>query len=139
MVLAHGGQKGVLTDIVHGRETGTLFLPKAKLSARFRWVAYAGKSKGKLYVDQGAQNALCIGKKSLLSSGIVKVSGDFQKGDVVSVADVHGCDFARGLANYASGEVNKIKGLNSERIKAQLRRDAKPEVIHRDNIVLLSA
>jgi len=139
MVLAHGRRKNVLCDILDGKDIGTLFLPKAKLTARFRWVAHAGKAKGRIVVDKGAREALTAKRKSLLSSGIVKVNGDFSKGDIVAIADETGCDFARGLVNYAAGDLLKVKGLNSQRLKELFGEHAKSEVIHRDNIVILAA
>jgi glutamate 5-kinase len=116
-----------------------LFLPsKKKIASRKRWIGFTVRPKGKIYIDDGALNALLKKGKSLLPSGVVKVDGNFIKGDIVSILNVNdNRETARGLMNYSSGEVQRIKGLRSSLIKKTLGYKPYDEIIHRDNMVLL--
>ena len=106
---------------------GTLFLPtEARITARKKWLIFCARSKGKVYVDDGAKNALLAGK-SLLSVGVVGLEGNFSSGDIVEINDQRGLCFARGKVNFSAQELDKIKG------KQKMR-----EVIHRDNLVIKS-
>jgi glutamate 5-kinase len=95
--------------------------------ARKRWLAFGTKPKGKIYVDDGAKEALVKKGKSLLSPGIVNVEGRFNSNDVVAVTDAKGKEFAKGISGYASAELQKIKGARGHK-----------EVIHRDDLVILA-
>jgi glutamate 5-kinase len=88
-------------------------------------------------VDGGAKEALTGKNKSLLSSGIVEVDGSFASGDVVRITDKTFREFARGLSNYSSSELAKIKGLKTSDIKAALGYKGADEVIHKDDLVIL--
>ena len=88
-------------------------------------------------MDSGAKEALSNKNKSLLASGIVGVDGNFVSGDVIKVADRNLREFARGLTNYSSSELSKIKGLKTDRIKDVLGEKREDEVIHKDNLVIL--
>ncbi|MFH0839354.1 MAG: glutamate 5-kinase [Candidatus Omnitrophota bacterium] len=137
-VVVHNGATGnVLIKILREGETGTLFLPKAKLDSKKRWIAYGSRTSGQLVVDEGAKIALLSKGKSLLSSGIVESKGDFKTGDIVSIVDIKGREYARGLTNYSTEEIKKIKGLNSSLIEKTLGYKYYDEVIHRDNLVIL--
>ncbi|MDI6783309.1 MAG: glutamate 5-kinase [bacterium] len=141
MYIVNGNRPNILLKTVRNENIGTKFLPqkRRKLSARERWIAYGGSSAGnRIYVDGGAKNALVKLGKSLLPSGIFKVEGTFEPGDVVQIADADGTEFARGLANYPAEEVQKIKGLKSSQVKSVLGYKYYDEVIHRDNLVLLN-
>lgn len=126
-VIASGHKKNVIKSCVEDTlEAGTVFLPKnVSLAARKRWIAFGTKPKGKIVVDDGAKRAL-LNKKSLLSVGVLAVLGDFTGGSTVSVLDTKKVEIARGRANIASRELDKVKGVRSDK-----------EVIHRDNIVIL--
>jgi len=138
MLLANGRCPDVLKSIVDGRQIGTLFVPKSeKMASRKRWIAYTAKPKGVLVVDKGAQEALCKRKKSLLASGIFKVEGTFTEGDIVFISDRKGNSFARGLVSYASGDIDKIKGVSTSQIESILGYKYYDEVIHRDDLVIL--
>jgi glutamate 5-kinase len=103
-----------------------LFLhKKASFSARERWIAFGTKPKGKIMVDEGAKEALA-NKKSLLSVGVVRLEGNFECGDIASVYDLEGNEFARGKVGISSKQLDKVKGSRFDK-----------EVIHRDNIVIL--
>jgi glutamate 5-kinase len=126
-IIANGKKKNILYEILNSPfEAGTLFLPKKeKPLALKRWIAFGAKPKGKIFVDEGAKQAL-LNKKSLLAVGIVKVEGEFKKGDIVSVFDTKNNEFARGKAELDSHQTQSIKG---ERFTH--------EVIHQNNLVIL--
>jgi glutamate 5-kinase len=116
MVIASGDRASVLAEVVAGEEVGTVFLPKiGKLASRKRWIAFFQKPAGVLVVDDGARKALCEAGKSLLAKGVVRVEGQFSVGDVVSIHDTSGREFARGLVKNTERHV----------------------VVHRDDLVVL--
>jgi glutamate 5-kinase len=137
-VVARGTQEGVLHQIVKGKEIGTLFLPEGDaLSSRKHWIAFNPKPKGDVIVDEGAKKAIVQKGKSLLPSGVVKIRGNFDRGDLVTCLGPRGKEFARGLVNYRATELEKIKGLRSNQIESTLGYKYSDEVIHRDDLVLL--
>ena len=104
MVIAGGDRTNVLAEILAGEEAGTIFLPKTgKLESRKRWIAFFQKPAGVLVVDDGARKALCEAGKSLLAKGVVRTEGKVAAGDVVSIQDVTGAEFARGLIKATTG------------------------------------
>ncbi|MCF6155741.1 MAG: glutamate 5-kinase [Candidatus Brocadia sp.] len=139
VIIANGRTDGVLKKIVQGEHIGTLFLPKEeRMSSRKRWIGYTIKPKGKVYVDDGAMHALRDKGKSLLASGIVTVEGTFSKGDIISICGKgNGAVVARGLTNYSSEEIERIKGCSTSHIAKVLGYKLYDEVIHRDNMVIL--
>lgn len=138
MVIANGKTPQVIRRILEGEEIGTLFLPRPeKVASRKRWIAFTRRCCGKIFVDEGAKEALKFKGKSLLPSGIVEVEGDFSEGDMVSVVNGDKEEFARGLANYSSSEIDKVKGAKTKDIKPILGYKYYDEVIHRDNLVIL--
>ena len=137
-LIANGCRPGILDEIRAGKPVGTLFLPQGGLlPARKRWLGLTARPRGSLRVDAGACAALSSQGKSLLPIGVIGVEGHFNKGDVVSVLDPEGHEFARGLVNYSAADVRRIMGLRSERVLDRLGPGAYEEVIHRDNLVLL--
>ncbi|MBD3181610.1 glutamate 5-kinase [Candidatus Poribacteria bacterium] len=138
MVIANGCKAGIIERILNGEEEGTVFLPAGdKMSGKKRWIAYSVPTKGKIKVDSGAKKALTKYGKSLLPSGITSVEGKFEFGDAISCTGEDDKEFARGLANYSSEEVEKIKGKKTEQIESILGHIYYDEVIHRDNLVIL--
>lgn len=143
MVIANGKEEKVVSRILQGENrgnhfTGTKFLPKEEeLKARDRWIAFGMKAKGKIYIDQGAVEALVKKGKSLLPSGIISVEGDFGKGEMVSIFSPEQKEIARGLTYYSTEEIEKIKGKKSQEMEKNLGRKDYDEVIHRDNLVIL--
>jgi len=137
-VIAKGTKRGILQQILKGEEVGTLILPKeTTLSSRKHWIAFNLKPKGDIIVDEGAKRAIVQKGKSLLPSGIVKVKGSFERGDSVSLIGPRGKEFARGLVNYTSDELERIKGLKTGEIEKYLGYKYSDEVIHRDDLVVL--
>jgi glutamate 5-kinase len=137
-VIAPGKKKGVLHDIFAGKEIGTLFLPASEhLSSRKYWIAFTLKSQGKLFLDDGAKEALIGEGKSLLPSGITNVEGDFSIGDPVTCVDMEGTQLAKGLVNYSSSDIRKIMGLKTSKIEQVLGYKDYDEIIHRDNLAVI--
>ncbi len=101
-VIANGSRADTLPRIFAGESEGTVFLPSHRMKGKRRWLAYAAGVRGRVVVDAGAQRAISRGKASLLSSGVVRVEKPFGPMDVVSIANVEGNEFARGIANFAS-------------------------------------
>jgi glutamate 5-kinase len=137
-VVARGTKEGVLHQILKGKEIGTLILPKKdSLSSRKHWIAFNPKPKGDVIVDDGAKKAVVQKGKSLLPSGVVKIRGSFNRGDLVTCVGSRGKEFARGLVNYSATELEKIRGLRSDQIESTLGYKYSDEVIHRDDLVVL--
>lgn len=137
-IIASGQRKRALLEIFEGGNIGTTFLPsKERLSSRKRWLAYSSKPSGSIKVDKGAGECLAKHNKSLLSAGIISVAGNFEKGDVVNILDENGKAFARGISNYSSVNLDKIKGKKTGEIKAILGYKSEDEAVHRDNLVVL--
>ena len=101
-VIANGSRPETLPRIFAGEPEGTVFLPSSRMKGKRRWLAYAAGVRGRVVVDAGAQRAITRGKASLLSTGVVRVERPFAPLDVVSIANVDGHEFARGVANCAS-------------------------------------
>jgi len=136
-IIAPGKRKGVLQEILDGREVGTLFLPSTNhLNSRKYWIAFTLRSRGRLTVDDGAKAALVQEGKSLLPSGITHIEGDFAVGDPVSCVDLTGSAIAKGLVNYSSEDMRKIIGLKSSQIEQALGYKDYDEAIHRDNLAV---
>ena len=136
--IVSGERPGHLTGLFQGDPVGTIFLPKSqKLTSRKHWIGYTVKAKGRLTLDDGAVEALTRKGKSLLPSGITAVHGDFENGDAIVCVDKSGREFAKGLVNYSSQAIAKIKGLKTSEIQKTLGYKDYDEVIHRDNLVIL--
>ena len=139
VAIINGRQPGVLTQLLDGQEVGTYFLPaQNRINSRKHWIAFSKKLRGKLLLDEGAQKALTERGKSLLPSGIQSMEGTFDRGDAIRLCCLNGVEFARGVANYSSAEMEKIKGKKSSEIEAILGYKYNDEVVHRDNMVLSS-
>lgn len=137
-IIANGRAKDILISIINGKRVGTLFIAsRDAISARKHWIAYSSKTQGSIKVDNGAKEALINKNKSLLSSGVVGENGKFNVGDIISIVDEKNEEFARGLVNFSSMEIKKIKGLKTSQIKDVLGYKYYDEIVHRDNLVIL--
>lgn len=137
-LIASGSEKDILLKVARGEQLGTLLSPEDEpITARKQWLANQLKGCGSLQLDAGASSALLDKGVSLLAVGITKVNGNFQRGDVVSCLNADGNEIARGLVNYEALEAERIKGKPSSEIEAILGYIDEPEMIHRDNLVLL--
>jgi glutamate 5-kinase len=137
-LIAGGRQADVLARTGRGDIPGTLIIPSQEPeAARKRWLASHLQVQGKLVLDYGAVQVLRESGKSLLPVGVVRVEGEFRRGEVVACIDESGLEVARGLVNYASAEARRIKGIASARIAEVLGYVDDEELIHRDNLVLV--
>lgn len=138
VVIMNGKKSGLLVRLFDGEKIGTYFKPKEQpLSQRKGWIAFGIKSRGVIYLDDGAVKALTMQGKSLLPSGITKVEGDFEVGDCISCANKDGKRIAKGLTNYSSDDIERIKGKKTSEIEKVLGYKYSDEVIHRDNLAVV--
>jgi glutamate 5-kinase len=137
-VIASGNVEKVIQRILAGESVGTLLLPDQEpLAARKQWLAGQLQSRGKLVLDDGAVKVLRESGRSLLPVGVTAVEGLFKRGELVSCCDPGGREIARGLVNYNAEEARKILGRPSKEIETMLGYVDEPELIHRDNLVLV--
>jgi glutamate 5-kinase len=137
-LILNGERAGLLPMVLAGGSGGSLFLAKERrLNSRKHWIAFTLRSRGQVRLDQGAVDALTMRGKSLLASGILHVEGQFEAGDPVSCLDQDGKEFAKGLVNFSSDLLHRIKGLKTANIQEQFGPQEYEEVIHRDNLVIL--
>ncbi|HLV28420.1 MAG TPA: glutamate 5-kinase [Burkholderiaceae bacterium] len=137
-VIASGRERDVLLRLAGGERIGTELRALLPIrSARQRWLANHLRLRGRLTLDAGAVQALTQGHKSLLAIGVVAVDGDFERGDVVACVDENGRELARGLVNYSAGDTRRILRQPSHRIAEILGHMTDPELMHRDNMVVV--
>jgi len=138
VVIADGREPDVVLRLASGESVGTHFLPTSdKLESRKRWMLSGLCTKGKLIVDSGAAVALRRQNRSLLSAGIDRAEGRFNRGDIVAIYDTEGNNLGCGISNYSSSDIGIIQGAQSSKIESLLSFDYGPEVVHRNNLALL--
>jgi glutamate 5-kinase len=136
--IVSGREKDVLLRLAKGEQIGTQLVANANsIAARKQWLADHLQVRGTLTVDLGAAKALAQDGKSLLPIGVTATSGNFERGEVVTCLDLNGKEIARGLVNYNTEETNRILKQPSNKIEEILGYVDEPELIHRDNLVLL--
>ena len=139
VIITDGTRATALDDILEGREVGTLFLATGQsLPAWKRWIGYTVAPKGRFLLDSGARKAIEAEGRSLLPIGVTSVEGRFEKGEVVSLVDAGGVEFARGLTNYDSHDACAIAGKRTDAIASVLGSLPYVELVHRDNLVCLA-
>lgn len=137
-VITRGDLPERIAAILNGEKFGTQFAAQPKtVNARKRWIAYGMVPLGKLFLDDGAVNAVVNKGRSLLPAGITQVEGKFEANESVSLCDHDGKEVARGISNYSSSDIVRILGSQSEDIPKLLGFDGEETVIHRDNLVSL--
>jgi glutamate 5-kinase len=137
-VIASGHEPDVLVMLARGNAVGTQLLAETMtLAARKQWLADHLQMRGHLTLDEGAVKALTTGGSSLLSIGVTRIDGNFERGEVVGCLDPVGKEIARGLVNYSAAETRRILRRASSDIETILGYVGEPELIHRDNLVLL--
>jgi len=137
-IIASGREADVLPRILAGEAIGTRLLAETvPLAARKQWLADHLNVSGRLTLDAGATKALVRDGKSLLPIGVRAIAGEFQRGAVVACLDPEGREVARGLVNYPADEARRIMGRPSRDIEGILGYVDEPELINRDNLVLL--
>ena len=137
-LIANGAEDNILMRLAQGENLGTLFRSNRSIeSARKQWLASHLQMSGQLTLDDGAVKVLKNNDKSLLAVGVLEVKGDFARGEMVLCCDQQGRAIARGLVNYGAEEARKIAGKSSEVIESILGYIDEPELINRDNLVLV--
>ena len=137
-LLAWGREPEVLRRVAAGAELGTVLRPsQSPLAARKQWLAVQLQVRGRLHLDAGAVRALRADGKSLLPVGVTAIEGKFHRGDLVACLDPNGTEVARGLVNYDTELALALMGKTTRRIEALLGHVDDPELIHRDNLVLV--
>lgn len=138
-IIASGRERDVLTRLAAGEMIGTQLNPSSTvLHARKQWIADHLRASGRLILDDGASRALVENHTSLLPVGVIAVEGEFVRGEVVSCMTQTGVEIARGLVNYSSDDASRILRAHTEEIEARLGYMEQPEMIHRDNMVVLT-
>lgn len=136
-LIINGERPGLLSSVLAGNPGGSLFLARERrMKSRKHWIAFTLRPRGRVRLDHGAVEALVKRGKSLLASGIVEVIGDFEAGDPVSCLDPDGKEFAKGLVNFSSDLLDRMKGLKTVDIHERIGPQEYEEVIHRDNLVV---
>ncbi|MDL5596648.1 glutamate 5-kinase [Bacillus subtilis] len=137
-IIVGGRIERVLDRLKSGERLGTLLAPeRGMLAARKQWLAGHLQTRGTLVLDAGAVKALRADHKSLLPVGVKAVQGSFRRGEMVVCVDPEGGEVARGLVNYSALEAQKIIGQSSEMVEKLLGYVGEPELVHRDNLVLV--
>jgi glutamate 5-kinase len=136
-VITQGRSPENLSKILSGELIGTQFEPQSRpFNARQRWIAHGLVPAGQIYLDEGAVQAIRGLGRSLLAAGIIQVEGEFESQNAVKLCDRSGQEIARGIVNYNSEELEKIRGHQSDEIPEILGYAGEETVVHRDNLVL---
>lgn len=139
MIIAKGEHPDILLKLFAGKELGTFFVPKKeKLSSRKRWIGFTLKPRGTIRIDDGAADAILKNGKSLLPIGIIGVEGNFDVGAPVECVNRNNRILGTGLVNYCAADIQQIMGLKSNQIANRLGYKPYDEVIHRDNLVVIT-
>ena len=135
-IIADGREPETVGALKRGAPVGTLLTTdKQPQPARKQWLASLLYPKGAVTLDDGAVRGICDLGRSLLPVGVVDVSGDFVRGDLVRCLDNRGQEIARGLCNYSAVETRKLRGRASTEIESILGFGGDEELIHRDNLI----
>jgi glutamate 5-kinase len=137
-VIIADGMKPDFDAIMKGEDIGTFFRPEKKYEKkRKRWIFFNHKIKGKIIVDYGAEQALVKHFKSLLPGGITFVEGQFTEGSIVGIYNPQHQMIGKGISQYSSEDIEKIKGQRTEDIRSVQLNNYYDEVIHRDNMIII--
>ena len=139
-IIANGKEPHIIQRLFNPEDKeqlGTTFLPTENLANKKRWIAYATNIQAQITVNDGAKKALTQEYKSLLPIGVLNIEGDCQKGDIVSILDIQGNEFARGMVNYNCSDCKRIIGHHSDDILGIMGYKNYDAIITRDNIALL--
>ena len=136
-LVVNGLEEKVIESIFSGKEVGTLFWSgKGKIRDRKHWIAHTLKPSGTLTIDEGARKALVERGKSLLPAGLITVKGHFEFGNALTLLDKSGKEIGRGLVNYNSRDLERIKGMKTSAVRSMMEESFYEEVIHRDDLVV---
>ncbi len=137
MIIARGTDLHPLRALREGGRHTLFAAAESRAQARKRWIMGTLAPSGQIFIDAGAVRALLDGK-SLLPIGVTRVKGEFVRGDAVAILDPEGHEIARGLVALDREEADQVKGKNSKRVGELLGLGARAELVHRDNLVVLS-
>ncbi len=138
VIIAAGSAPNVILDSLSEHPQGTRFLPcEEALENRKRWILAGPAASGDIVIDDGAVRAVVASGSSLLAKGVIHVSGDFVRGEVVRVTNAQGQLVARGISKYSNLDLARIAGKHSKDIMTILGHDYGSEVIHRDDLVVI--
>ena len=136
-LVVNGLEEKVIESIFFGKEVGTLFWSgKGKIRDRKHWIAHTLKPSGTLTIDEGARKAVVERGKSLLPAGLITVKGHFEFGNALTLLDESGKEIGRGLVNYNSRDLERIKGMKTSAVRSMMEESFYEEVIHRDDLVV---
>ena len=138
LVIANGTKPDVLPKILDGKPVGTLIVPPRRILKFHKvWIAFsARRPAGTVVVDAGAVEALLRRGKSLQARGVKTVRGQFHAGESIAILDEHDREVGRGISNFSSSDLARIRGLKSRQVAEALGRRAADDVVHRDHLVL---
>lgn len=136
-VIMHGQRDNGIIELLSGDFVGTMLFADTEVKAKKQWLAGQLQTRGVITVDAGAENALLKQGKSLLAVGVTAVSGDFSRGEIVSICNAQGHAIAKGIVNYSHHDLDKIKGVSSDHIESTLGYVIEKHIVHRDNLALV--
>ncbi len=140
-VICSGMNPGALSSMTgpedEAAHPGTLVVPQSRPTRRRQWIGLAAGRFGMVRINEGARHALVERQTSLLPVGVVGVEGAFQAGQVISILDEKSQEVGRGISNFSSEELERIRGLSSQEVAERVAGGARKEVVHRDNLVIL--
>jgi glutamate 5-kinase len=138
VIIANSERKNILNKVIAGDDIGTFFAPQTvkKVKSVKKWIAFGKKTKGGIVIDKGAEEAVLNQGKSILAVGVVEVSGKFNKGDTLKVFSMDSKLIAKGISNFSSEDIERIKGKNKKKILSEFDASMCGEVIHRDCLVV---
>ena len=138
--IVSGHEPDVLLKVLRGVSVGTRLEPcDMPMAARKRWLASVYRVQGELVLDEGAVRAVREQGRSLLAVGLTEVRGEFERGALLACMNRSGMEIARGLVNYDSAESRQLIGCTSTQITQRLGHVGEPEIIHRDNLVIMES
>ncbi len=138
VIIANSERKNILNKVIAGDDIGTFFAPQTvkKVKSVKKWIAFGKKTKGGIVIDKGAEEAVLNQGKSILAVGVVEVNGKFNKGDTLKVFSMDSKLIAKGISNFSSEDIERIKGKNKKKILSEFDASMCGEVIHRDCLVV---
>ncbi len=139
VVIANGNEPDSVLRVARNEPLGTRFPTSvSNLESRKRWILAETVRHSRVVVDAGANHALTHEGRSLLPAGILAVEGDFDRGQTIRIYNSDGQEIARGISQYRAADVLLIKGLHSSQIASTLGYAYGPEIVHRDDMVILT-
>ena len=140
VIICNGLEPDILLRLAKGEQIGSLIsATNSKLESRKRWMLSGLSTKGQIVVDNGAVEVVWNENRSLLPAGVTHVRGEFERGDIVAILDDSNKQFAVGITNYKSADLEKIKGHRSKNIESLIGHEFGEEVVHKNNMVKTSA